>query len=155
MGFTLKWWMSLGENIPTFCQTKLRDFALAACWTHDVIEDCRQPYNDLAANLGKPIAEIIYAPTSEKGRNRKERANDKYYEGIRNTPLASFVKVCDRLDHINYSKYHGGKMLGMYQKDHENFIAQLFTTSNYRAQAHVRRIDNVAAVHDAWKANRH
>jgi hypothetical protein len=48
-------------------------------------------------------AEIVYALTNEKGRNRKERAGKRYYEGIRNTPYAPFVKMCDRVANIRYS----------------------------------------------------
>src|SRR5215831_9990131 len=47
---------------------------LAACWTHDLIEDCRQTYNDVKKFCGNDIAEITYALTNEKGKNRKERA---------------------------------------------------------------------------------
>jgi hypothetical protein len=77
---------------------------LAAVWAHDVIEDCRQNYSDVKNVLGEIVAEIVYALTNEKGKNRKERANDKYYEGIRNTPFADYVKICDRLANVTYSK---------------------------------------------------
>ena len=46
-------------------------FALAACWTHDTIEDCRQTYNDVKNICGIRVAEITYAVTNEKGKNRK------------------------------------------------------------------------------------
>ena len=64
---------------------------LAACWVHDVIEDCRETYNDVKNVLGERVADIAYALTNEKGKTRKERANDKYYEGIRNTPFALII----------------------------------------------------------------
>ena len=47
--------------------------------------------------------EIVYALTNEKGRNRAERANEKYFEGIRETPYAPFIKLVDRLANISYS----------------------------------------------------
>ena len=102
-----------------------RLYALSACWTHDLIEDTRLTYNDVRQALGGPIAEITYALTNEKGRNRKERANDKYYEGIRNTPLATFVKLCDRLANVSYSKQQGSSMLNAYRKDQAYFVEQL------------------------------
>lgn len=49
-----------------------------ACWGHDLIEDTRVSYNDCVLELGRYVAEIIYAVTNEKGRNRTDRANDKY-----------------------------------------------------------------------------
>jgi len=67
-------------------QISLLSACMTACWGHDLIEDCRVSYNDVKDALGQEAADIIYAVTNEKGKNRKERANDKYYEGIRNTP---------------------------------------------------------------------
>lgn len=74
-----------------------RDAVLAACWVHDVIEDCRETYNDVEKVLGKEVADLAYALTNEKGRNRNERANDKYYQEMRKVQYAPFIKICDRL----------------------------------------------------------
>jgi (p)ppGpp synthase/HD superfamily hydrolase len=100
---------------------------LAACWVHDVIEDCRQTYNDVKNVLGETVADIAYALTNEKGKNRKERANDKYYQGIRNTPFASYVKICDRLANVTYSKQNKGNMLNGYRKENDDFKKQLWS----------------------------
>ena len=100
---------------------------LAACWVHDVIEDCRQTYNDVKNVLGEKVADIAYALTNEKGKTRKERANDKYYEGIRNTPFATYVKICDRLANATYSKQSGSKMVEAYKKENEDFKKQLWS----------------------------
>lgn len=102
-----------------------------ACWGHDLIEDCRVSYNDCTQNLkvGKynddHPADIIYAVTNEKGKNRKERANDKYYEGIRNTSGAVFVKLCDRIANVQYSKLTKSRMFEMYKKENEEFVREL------------------------------
>ena len=100
---------------------------LAACWVHDVIEDCRQTYNDVKNVLGERVADIAYALTNEKGKTRKERANDKYYEGIRNTPFAAYVKICDRLANVTYSKQSGSKMIEAYKKENDDFKKQLWS----------------------------
>ena len=99
---------------------------LAACWAHDTIEDARQTYNDVKTTLGKDVAEIVYAVTNEKGKNRKERANSKYYEGIRNTPGASFVKLCDRIANMEYSKSTGSSMYDKYKKEMGDFVNSVF-----------------------------
>lgn len=78
---------------------------------HDAIEDARLTYNDVMKVAKKYMdsesaylaTEIVYALTNEKGRNRAERANEKYYEGIRNTPFAPFVKLCDRMANYHFS----------------------------------------------------
>lgn len=110
---------------PKQNQVTLRDTCLLSCWGHDLIEDCRVSYNDVKDHLGQEVADIVYAVTNEKGKNRKERANDKYYEGIRNTPGAIFVKLCDRIANVQYSKMTGSRMFEMYKKENTEFTKAL------------------------------
>lgn len=110
---------------PRQDQVTLQDACLTACWGHDLIEDCRVSYNDVKEHLGQEVADIVYAVTNEKGKNRKERANDKYYEGIRNTPGAVFVKLCDRIANVQYSKMTGSRMFEMYNKENLEFTKAL------------------------------
>ena len=106
-------------------ETALRDTVLLAAYGHDLIEDTRVSYNDVKENLGLGPADIIYACTNEKGKNRKERANEKYYEGIRNTRGAVFVKLCDRIANVQYSKMTGSRMFDMYKKENDHFLTSL------------------------------
>jgi (p)ppGpp synthase/HD superfamily hydrolase len=112
----------------------LRRACYLACWGHDLIEDTRTSYNDVKDKLGQEVAEIIYAVTNEKGKNRKERANHKYYEGIRNTKGAIFVKLCDRIANVQYSKMTKSRMFEMYQKENQHFIEELgwYETHEYK-----------------------
>lgn len=103
----------------------LRMACLRAVWGHDLIEDCRVSYNDVKNKLGQEAADIIYAVTNEKGKARAERANDKYYEGIRNTPGAVFVKLCDRIANVQYSKMTKSRMFGLYKEENTNFLTKL------------------------------
>ncbi len=103
----------------------LRTACLRATFGHDLIEDTRVSYNDVMNHLGQEAADIIYAVSNEKGKNRKERANDKYYEGIRNTPGAVFVKLCDRIANVQYSKMTGSRMFEMYKKENTEFTKAL------------------------------
>jgi hypothetical protein len=78
---------------------------------HDSIEDARLTYNDVMAVARQMMkeeqaymaTEIVYALTNDKGRTRAERAGEKYYRGIRETPYAPFVKLCDRFANISYT----------------------------------------------------
>lgn len=78
---------------------------------HDSIEDARLTYNDvlriaesfLFPKYALMATEIAYALTNEKGRTRAERADDRYYAGIRTTPYAPLVKMADRLANATYS----------------------------------------------------
>lgn len=114
----------------------------ASAYLHDSIEDTRMTYNDVVrfvddfikanrrlpedvvARLKEQVPVIVYALTNEKGRNREERANDAYYKGIRETRLASFVKMCDRLANIQYTTMFvfANRMLEVYRKEHPAFI---------------------------------
>ena len=107
---------------------------------HDSIEDARQTYNDVTATARQYMneqqtymaAEIAYALTNDKGRNRAERAGEKYYQGIRETPYAPFVKLADRLANISYSFTHrsdsNAHMKGVYQKELPNFLEAITTS---------------------------
>lgn len=105
-----------------------------AAFYHDSIEDARLTYNDVtkAARLfmgdeqAYIAAEMVYALTNEKGRTRAERANERYYQGIRETPYAPFLKLADRLANITYSCTHGNQsnkhMRQIYQDELPHFL---------------------------------
>lgn len=107
-----------------------RENVLNACWLHDTIEDCRLTYNDILKVAGEDVANIVYAVSNEKGKNRKERANDLYYFGIRNTAWATYVKFCDRLANVKYSKDTNSKMLSVYKKENADFVKSLCPDNN-------------------------
>ncbi len=103
-----------------------RENARAGCWCHDVIEDCRQTYNDVKTATNETVADIVYAVSNEKGKTRRERANSKYYKGIREIQLALFTKLCDRIANIEYGIASGSNMLSMYRKENAYFNIQLY-----------------------------
>ena len=84
---------------------------LFGAYFHDSIEDARLTYNNVTAYARRwmderqalTAAEIVYALTNDKGRTRAERAGERYYQGIRETPYAPFVKLADRRANITYS----------------------------------------------------
>ena len=100
----------------------LQESCELAAYGHDLIEDTRTSYNDVKEILGEQAADIVYAVTNEKGKNRKERANNKYYQGIRETPGAVFVKLADRIANVQYSKMTQSRMFEMYKKENEHFV---------------------------------
>lgn len=103
----------------------LRDACYKAVCGHDLIEDTRTSFNDVNSHLGQEAAEIIYAVTNEKGKTRKERANERYYEGIRDTKGAIFVKLCDRIANVQYSKMTKSRMYEMYKGENYHFLEEL------------------------------
>lgn len=99
---------------------------LCGAMVHDVIEDTRESYNDVLQNTNKEVADLAYALTNEKGKNRKERANDKYYNEMKKVPYAVLIKVCDRLANFKYSLAHRSGMAEMYRKENKQFIEMLY-----------------------------
>lgn len=103
-----------------------RESFIAAAWTHDLIEDCRQTYNDVLNATNEQVAELTYALTNEKGKTRKERANQKYYAGIRACPHAILLKVCDRIANLQYSIDQKSRMRDIYAKEMRDFLLELY-----------------------------
>ncbi len=109
---------------------------------HDSIEDARQTYNDVMAIARSYMTieqalmgtEIVYALTNDKGRNRAERAGEAYYKGIRETPYAPFVKLCDRLANITFScsgsEQDSLRMKGVYKVEMPHFLSSINPHSN-------------------------
>jgi (p)ppGpp synthase/HD superfamily hydrolase len=114
------------DCIPEQCW----ETVLNAAWLHDTIEDCRLTYNDVKEVAGYEVAEIVYALTNDKGKNRKHRANQNYYNGIRETAWAKYVKLCDRLANVKYSVDTNSRMLSVYQKENESFLFGLMSVNS-------------------------
>ena len=122
------------QYLPEICE-RSEDIlpVLFGAYFHDSIEDARLTYNDVVKIAkeympeGQALlaAEIVYALTNEKGKNRHERANEKYYTGIRSTMYAPLVKACDRLANYNYAKETKSRMVKCYEKEMEEFISNL------------------------------
>jgi (p)ppGpp synthase/HD superfamily hydrolase len=95
-------------------------------WLHDTIEDCRVSYKDIKKNFGEHVAEIVRALTNVgRGRDREERMPDECYEDIKKVPGALFVKLCDRIANVQYSKMTGSRMFEVYKSEQEKFSEKL------------------------------
>ena len=142
------------ENLHEVCQYEHHILPIVfAAYFHDAIEDARQTYNDIMKRAEKYMTryqamiatEIVYALTDEKGRNRKERASEKHFEGIRNTKYAPFVKWCDRYGNVKYSIGKGSRMAVIYQKEMPEFINML-GGDKYLSQGLIDKIFDLACV---------
>lgn len=115
---------------PTFY-----DYILCVAIAHDCLEDARMTINDLKemvkthfkgdSHLANLVAMSCYRLTDEKGLNRDERKNQKYYAELVTDEVATFIKMCDRLANIMYGKMMGGTMLNKYKKENPNFLSKL------------------------------
>lgn len=134
-GFHLKQVADLAQKfsyeipIYAFYQT------VAAAWLHDVMEDCRWTYNDVARATSKDVAEIVFALTDELGRNRQER-KQRTLPKIAANRLAVFVKLCDRIANSEYSKNSldsakSQRMFKVYCAEYPAFKAALYQHGEY------------------------
>lgn len=99
---------------------------LSAALLHDTIEDARQNYNGIKKITNTDVAEIVRAVTNYgRGRNRDERMPSFVYEDIRNVPYATYVKLCDRIANVQYSKMTGSDMFNKYKKENSHFKSEL------------------------------
>lgn len=102
---------------------------------HDLIEDGRMTLNDIVSLLqgqigntrAKFIAEIIYAVTDEKGRDRMSRKNEKYYKELKENKSAVFVKLADISANMIYSKLFNTRMYAMYKVEFAQTKAKLWS----------------------------
>lgn len=129
-----------------------------AAFYHDSIEDARLTYNDVMKIASELMdeeqaflaTEIVYALTNEKGRNRAERANEKYFAGIRDVPYAPFVKLADRLANTSYAFSKGTadslRMSKVYREELPGFLAALKVETD-----DIRFILPEAMVEDLWE----
>ena len=104
---------------------------------HDSIEDARLSYNDVMRIAARWMTdeqalmatEMVHALTNEKGRTRAERANDKYYQGIRETPYAPFLKLADRLANTTFSSCQAdngnNRMKQLYHAELPHFLGAI------------------------------
>lgn len=115
---------------------KLVEVSLIA---HDLLEDARLTYNDIidliegkktdkkyGSCFGKNVADIVYCLTDEKGKNRAERKNEKYYKELKENPLAVFVKLADISANTLYSKLTGSSMYEKYKKEFPSFKEKVY-----------------------------
>lgn len=141
----LKSAVGFGELFIELIPKTQRANVIGGLWNHDTIEDTGITLNDLIKATNKEVGEIAYALTNEKGRNRDERANAKYYRGIRNTMFADYCKLCDRLANVHHSivngnSYKGEGMFNKYKKEHPKFIWSLIKPEWYEISEHILRL---------------
>lgn len=114
--------LMMNKDLPVYVYESL--------FTHDLIEDCRMTYNDVDKMFGTEVAEITYALTNEKGKSREERASDKYYSDMILVEYAPYVKMCDRIANMEYSRYYTHDMFDMYLNELSEFLFKFESVSH-------------------------
>lgn len=102
-----------------FSETDMDILAMGAMG-HDLIEDARVTYNDIANKWGFEVADVIYACTELRGKTRAERHGPEYIETLQENFFGRIVKLCDILTNTRYSKNSGSSMFKKYKKEYEH-----------------------------------
>ncbi len=94
---------------------------------HDTIEDIHKyTYNDIKKLWGQEVADIVFACTELRGRDRDERHGQEYYDLLKTTKEGTFVKVCDVIANMERGMVTGSSMLNKYIRDYPHFKAELY-----------------------------
>jgi (p)ppGpp synthase/HD superfamily hydrolase len=104
----------------------LGDEAIAAAgWLHDVLEDTPTTYSMLASEFGNEVADIVFAVTSEPGKNRADRFRNTAPK-IQSNKKALIVKLADRIANTEASLQTNPKLYKMYLKEFPLFKELLY-----------------------------
>jgi (p)ppGpp synthase/HD superfamily hydrolase len=92
--------------------------AIKAAFCHDVIEDTKQSYNDVATIIGNDAANVVLAVTDVCGENRLMKhllTMGKTVSDYR----AIILKMCDICSNATYSRNHGSSMYKKYVEEYQ------------------------------------
>lgn len=114
---------------------KEKQLVLYGAWGHDLIEDARITYNDIKTwtdgdysyDFTGDLADIIYACTELRGKNRSERHGLEYIQGLKDCRLGLFVKLCDIAANAGYGLLTNSSMYGKYRVELPKLKEQLYT----------------------------
>jgi len=109
---------------------------------HDLYEDARTNYSDVIQHISLLeghtnedaiwVAEVILAVTEYPGRNRNERHPPIYWQNIRETPGAKFVKLCDKIANVRHGVMFKNSKLSMHMREHNQFLSEMQLGNEYR-----------------------
>lgn len=126
---------------PEWCKDRLKHeddwHMLTAAWLHDLVEDTRGTDHevkrkDIAEMFGERVADLVEAVTDEPGppgSNRKVRKALTYPKTRAAGAAAVALKLADRIANLE----HGGDLVKMYRKEHEDFRRALYTAGENEA----------------------
>lgn len=128
-----KKWIYLIEDKTIGGNESLHNILLYGAWGHDLIEDARITYNDIINGdflrntlSSKKLADIIYACTELRGKNRDERHGPEYIQGLKDNKCGLFVKLCDISANIGFGILTNSSMVDKYRKEFPKFKEQLY-----------------------------
>lgn len=101
-----------------------------AAWLHDTVEDTYLTKEEIRAEFGDRVAELVWCVTNEPGKNRRER-HLKTYPKIKANPEALLLKLADRIANIEACYETNSNLIGMYRKEAVSFEKALRVEDQY------------------------
>lgn len=138
--FHLQMTVEVAEKFIHLIPEEDRHDVIGGCWTHDIIEDARETYNNVKDVTNKTIAEYAYRCTTFKGRNRRERANEQYFKEIKEYKHCTFIKLCDRIANVSFSIQEKSSMINMYKKEFQFFYDNLYDGRYQEMWDHLKKL---------------
>ncbi len=86
---------------------------LGAAYCHDILEDCKESYNDVSRIAGKDVADITLAVTDVPADNRLMKHLLTMHKTVKDY-RAIVLKMADILANATYSKANGSSMYRKY-----------------------------------------
>lgn len=104
------------------------DDLTAAAWLHDVVEDTEVTIEEIYAEFGNRVGDLVDALTDGPGKTRIEK-KQKPYATIPNVEGAVIVKLADRIANVRHtiadSKPDAGRYYETYKREHAGFCKAL------------------------------
>lgn len=96
--------------------------AILGALGHDLIEDVHYiTYNNVVEKWGVVVADIIFACTELRGKNRAERHGPIYYKCLQLNEIGAYDKINDVIANMTMGSMTGSSMLKKYRKDYPKF----------------------------------
>lgn len=103
---------------------------LVAGWLHDVLEDTPLMREDLKAQFGPEVAELVWRVTDEPGASREDR-KPATYRKTRENEQAIVLKLADRIANVEEGIASRSNKLGMYRREQGEFAGILRDASQH------------------------
>lgn len=114
------------KNIESTSPYTTEEMVIMGAWAHDLVEDARITYNDVAKLVGKEVADIVYACTECRGKSRAERHSDEFFGTLRESPLGIYVKVCDIIANVSMSMLEDSDMYKKYKSEFTHLKEEVY-----------------------------
>lgn len=116
--------------VATLKEPKFRwhdhDVIRAAGYLHDIIEDTKTTWQELADRFGPRVASLVQIVTDEPGENRKERKLRTYPKIKAGGDAPILIKLGDRIANVEYSLDVKDSRFNMYFKEQPMFMRELY-----------------------------